>query len=754
MKANLLICFLCISMLAFGKKDRETIQKIDDINSSALSFYNNKEIVKSFKEFIKARALSDSIQDYYGYAIANYNLGNIYSLMENYKSAEESYWWALEALKSVNDNDLVSGSYFNLGKIYKKRDEQNKAIEYFKEALKYALKNDFQLGTENKQIRNLIFDIRINLAELYIDKNNLEQALINLLKIQEYLKIVPVSQNVEGCFKYIYGTYYARKELYNSANTEFKEAIALLEANKEGVDLSLLSKVNMQLSISLAKSGKSAEAYLVLLEHNKYKEQLIDEKKLEQAEITKSKLLIEDYKNNAYLANIERLEQLEIANRIKKINGIIIISLILLLISIVIIYIGYVSKGRLSRTLKERNNELEKAKDEALKSSELKTKFISNVSHELRTPLYGVVGITSLLLDSSSLNNRDRKYLKSLKYSGDYLLNLINDILQVGKMESEKVELQKVSVNLERLLEDISNSFEYRMVETNNKIKITIDNHVPEHIICDNVRLSQVLINLIGNSIKFTTNGTINLRVILLNLGSKNVGLRFEVEDNGIGIPKEKFDSIFDNFSQLKDSNVNYQGTGLGLSITKNLVELFNSKIELKSTEGVGTMFSFEVDFEIDQKANQTVFSYENSRNILEEPNEQYEILIAEDNKINQVVTKNLLEKKGYSCTIVQNGKEAFREVSCKNYDLVLMDINMPIMSGNEATQAIREFNAAIPIIALTAADIDEIKLMYKGVGYTDVVIKPFDNYEFFQVIAKHIQNYKRGGRLNLFKAS
>ncbi|MEL0457466.1 ATP-binding protein [Flavobacteriaceae bacterium SZ-1-7] len=753
MKANLLICFLCISMLAFGKKDRETIKKIDDINSSALSFYNNKEIVKSFKEFIKARALSDSIQDHYGYAIANYNLGNIYSLMENYKSAEESYWSALEALKAVNDNDLVSGSYFSLGKIYKEKKEQNKAIEYFEEALKYTLINEYQIGSDNKQIQNLIFDIRINLAELYIDKNNLEQALINLLKIQEYLKTEPVNKNIEGCFKYIYGIYYARKELFNSANNEFKEAIALLETNKEGVDLSLLTKVYMQLSISLAKSGKSAEAYLTLLEHNKYKEQLIDEKKLEQAEITKSKLLIEDYKNNASLANIERLEQLEIANRIKKINGIIIISLILLLISVVTIYIGYVSKRRLSRTLKERNNELEKAKDEALKSSELKTKFISNVSHELRTPLYGVVGITSLLLDSSNLNNRDRKYLKSLKYSGDYLLNLINDILQVGKMESDKVELQNVSVNLERLLEDIANSFEYRLVETNNKIKIIIDNHVPEHIICDNVRLSQVLINLIGNSIKFTTNGTINLRVVLLSLDTKNVGLRFEVEDNGIGIPKEKFDSIFDNFSQLKDSNVNYQGTGLGLSITKNLVELFNSKIDLKSTEGVGTTFSFEVDFEIDQQASQTVSNYENSRNNLEEPKEKYEILIAEDNKINQVVTKNLLEKKGYSCTIVQNGKEALQEVSSKNYDLVLMDINMPVMSGNEATQAIREFNAAIPIIALTAADIDEIKLMYKGVGYTDVVIKPFDNYEFFQVIATHIQNYK-GGRLNLIKAS
>jgi signal transduction histidine kinase/CheY-like chemotaxis protein len=561
--------------------------------------------------------------------------------------------------------------------------------------------------------------------------------------------------NLQVYYNYIYGLYYTKKELFNSANTKFREAIFLLEGNKEDIDLALISNIYMQLSISLAKSGKSTEAYITLLQHNNYKNQLSSEEKNRQDLILKSKFLIEDYKNEAEAANIERLHQLEIANKFRKINIAIIITLLLLVISIIAIYKSYRSKGKLSKILEAKNKELEIAKDEALKTSELKSKFISNVTHELRTPLYGVVGISSLLLENNTLSNRDKKHLKSLKYSGDYLLNLVNDILQVGKMEANKIELKNVSVNLKEVLDDITNSFSYRLVETNNKIKISIDTNVPHQIKCDKVRLSQILINLIGNSVKFTSSGVINLRVKLLSLDTKNVGLCFEVEDNGAGIPKEKFDVIFDNFSQLDDSNVNYQGTGLGLSITKNLIELFGSEIRLESTLNVGTKVSFEVDFELDNNISEV--NAEDAQSMvkkLSNTKSQYKILVAEDNKINQVVTKNLLKKKGYSCTIVQNGKEAVEEVKANEFDLVLMDINMPVMDGNEATKAIRQFDKALPIVALTASDIDEIRQSCMTIGYNDIVIKPFDNYEFFQIINQNIQNYRAESNLSLIKAS
>ena len=740
--------------MTFGKEDRDIIKQIDNINSSALKSYKNDEIVKSFKEFISAKELSDSIQDQYGSATANFNLGNIYYLMENYASAQEHYQLTLNVLKTINDNYLMSSSYLNLAKIFRVQKEYGKSIQYFEKALQYSVINKGLNVSEKEQIQNVFFEARINLCEIYIGRNNLDEALLNLLKLGDYLKTNTVNANIEGYYKYIYGTYSAHNELYNSANTKFREAIILLEGNNEEKDLALLSNVYMQLSISLAKAGKSTEAYITLLEHNSYKDKLLNEEKNRQDLIIKSKFLIEDYKNEAESANASRLQQLEIANKFKKINTIIFITLLLLVGSIIAIYKSYNSKRKLSKTLEVKNSELEIAKNEALKTSELKSKFISNVSHELRTPLYGVVGITSLLLENSSLNNSDKKHLKSLKYSGDYLLNLINDILQVGKMEANKIELKNVSVNLKDLLGDIVNSFDYRLVETNNEIKISIDNYVPEHIKCDKVRLSQILINLIGNSVKFTANGVINLRVKLLSLDTNNVGLGFEIEDNGMGIPKEKFDMIFDNFSQLEDSNLNYQGTGLGLSITKNLIELFKSEIKLESEVGVGTKISFELDFELDKAKTKIISGFDAKANKIENSENKYRILVAEDNKINQVVTKNLLKKHGYFCTIVQNGQEALEEVKKNQYDLVLMDINMPVMNGNEATMAIRKFNRSVPIIALTAADIDEIGQKCKSIGYNDIIIKPFDNYEFFQVINQNVQNSKNDSCTELVKAS
>ncbi|SHJ06826.1 tetratricopeptide repeat-containing hybrid sensor histidine kinase/response regulator [Algibacter luteus] len=755
MRINLFICFLFFSILSFGKEDREIIKQIDHINSSALQFYNDDEIVKSFKEFISAKELSDSIQDHYGSATANYNLGNIYFLMENYESAIQYYNSTINVLKPIDDSYLISSSYLNLAKIYREQNIDTKSIQYFEKALKSSVVSKYINELEKEQIQKVFVEARINLCEIYIEKKNFDEALLNLLKLENYLKTNEISSNLKGYYKYIYGVYSAHNELYNSANIKFREAIVLLKEGDQEIDLELLSNVYMQLSISLAKAGKSTEAYITLLEHNSFKDKLLNEEKSRQDLIIKSKFLIEDYKNEAQIANAARIQQVEIANKFKRINTVIFITLFLLIGSIIIIYRSYSQKMKLSKTLKVKNSELELAKDEALKSSELKSKFISNVSHELRTPLYGVVGITSLLLENNSLNTKDKKHLKSLKYSGDYLLNLINDILQVGKMEANKVELKNVSVNLKDMLADIVNSFDYRLEETNNQIEISIDNYVPEYIKCDKVRLSQILINLIGNSVKFTANGIINLRVKLVSLDNKNVGLNFEIEDNGIGISKDKFNMIFDNFCQLEDSNLNYQGTGLGLSITKNLIELFESEIKLESELGVGTKINFEINFELDQNKTKVISDFDSKAEKIEKPEANYNILVAEDNKINQVVTKNLLKKHGYLCTIVENGKEALKEVKNNKYDLILMDINMPVMNGNEATALIRQFNNSIPIVALTAADIEDVEQNCKGIGYSDIIIKPFDNYEFFQVINENIQNAQNNnGDVQLVLAS
>ncbi|MCB4799643.1 tetratricopeptide repeat-containing hybrid sensor histidine kinase/response regulator [Neotamlana laminarinivorans] len=739
MKTLLLSCFLSFSILAFANDEREIIKKIDNITSSASQFLENKNIVKAFQEFVQAKTLSDSIQDHYGSAIANFNIGNIYNLMENHDSAKLYYGMALKSLTDLEDDYLYANINLNLAKIYTKEISYVKATHYFNEALKYAANYPKLNGNDLHKTKQVYFEARLNLCELLISKGNLEDALLSLLKINEYVEADKINNFYQGYYNHVFGLYYAKKELFNNATKHFRKAIPLLSDTSES--LNLLSKVYMQLSMSLAKSGKSTEAYLTLLEHNKFKEIFENKKKNQQDLLIKSKFLIEDYKNNAEKAYAEKNEQIQVANKFKKINNAVIITLVLLLLSVLIVYSSYVSKRKLNKTLEIKNNELEIAKDEAVKSAELKSKFISNVSHELRTPLYGVVGITSLLLEKNDLNDSDKKYLNSLKYSGDYLLNLINDILQVGKIEAEKVEIKNVSVNLPEMLQNIVNTFNYRLEETNNKLLLSIDNYVPQYIFCDKVRLSQILINLIGNSVKFTTNGVIKLNVKLLSKEDAKVGLRFEVEDNGIGIPKEKFDTIFENFSQIEESNLNYQGTGLGLSITKNLINLFGGDIKVKSEVNVGTIISFELDFNVDTQNTINKPKTKSFEKQALKTGAEIKILVAEDNKINQVVTRSLLTKQGYTCFIVDNGEKALEEVRNNHYDLVLMDINMPVMNGNDATKAIRRFNNEIPIIALTAADIDDVSKNCNEIGFNDYIIKPFDNYEFFQVISENLQN-------------
>jgi CheY-like chemotaxis protein len=371
--------------------------------------------------------------------------------------------------------------------------------------------------------------------------------------------------------------------------------------------------------------------------------------------------------------------------------------------------------------------------------SKLKSGFISNVSHELRTPLYGVVGLTSLLLKNNNLNKQDSKYLKSLKYSGDYLLNLINDVLQIGKIESKKIELHNNSLNIKQMVINITDSFEYQLEEKSNKLYLEFDNKIPNFIFADNIRLSQILINLLGNGLKFTNKGNVWLKLKLLKENKDLASIRFEIIDDGPGIPKSQQKLIFENFSQLeRKHNDDYQGTGLGLSIAKNLVELFGGEIELVSDEGLGSKFAFNITFEIDKAARAIEHKKSFKERLLE--NSGRKILIVEDNKINQIVTQNILKKENFVSDIVENGILAIDAAKEGQYDLILMDLNMPVMDGFQATKAIRDFDKETPIIALTASNIEEVKEQVFSSGFDDIIIKPYDDYEFYQTIIKNIQ--------------
>jgi len=409
-------------------------------------------------------------------------------------------------------------------------------------------------------------------------------------------------------------------------------------------------------------------------------------------------------------------------------------SSILLVVSLVLFYLFYKSKKRYIQSLTEKNAVLLKANEEANQLSKLKTQFFSTISHELRTPLYGVIGLSSILLEDEKLKSHQDD-LKCLKFSADYLLSLINDVLTLNKSETSSITLENVPFSLRKLLENIQKTFALNLEQNNNQLKLEVDEAIPTRLIGDSVKLSQIMMNLIGNAIKFNHNGTIRIKIELLEkLKSDRLRIKFSIIDNGIGIPKEKQESIFEEFSQLENRNHNYQGTGLGLTIVKRLLALFNSEIKLLSDTGKGSLFYFELDLQKDpdvESLPEPDYSDINFKN--------RHILIVDDNKINQKVTQKILEKRNFKCSFADDGAEAIAQTQKYKYDLILMDVHMPNIDGIEATKSIRRFNTTTPIVAFTAVEIDEIRNAIFDSGMNDIIVKPYVVSQFLNTILKNI---------------
>lgn len=415
--------------------------------------------------------------------------------------------------------------------------------------------------------------------------------------------------------------------------------------------------------------------------------------------------------------------------------------LALALISILSLLSYSLFKNNILRTqsnllLKEKNNELQIAKENAEKASKARSEFLSTVSHELRTPLNAINGITHLLLEENPKNSQ-LDYLKSLKFSGNYLLSFINDILEINRIESDNIPIEEIHCNLKLQLTNIQNSFKEIAQEKNNIFLLEIDESIPENIICDPTKISQIFINLIGNSLKFTQNGYVKIIAKLAFFEGNIIKITFKVSDNGIGIPEDKQEEIFDSFSQGSiEINRKYGGTGLGLAIVKRLIELLGGTIQLNSKIGLGTTFSFTLPFKVSNSKIGIVEEKITDITIIKNK----KILLVEDNKINQMITKKMLENKGMICKILDNGEDCVMLLKEENdFNLILMDVHLPGINGTFATQQIREFNKKIPIIALTAISLNENREMLISFGMNDVITKPFDPENFYKIIAKNL---------------
>ena len=381
---------------------------------------------------------------------------------------------------------------------------------------------------------------------------------------------------------------------------------------------------------------------------------------------------------------------------------------------------------------KEAQMDAENATEIAENAVKAKQQFLSNMSHEIRTPMNAIIGFTKVVL-KTDLSLKQKEYLNAIKTSGDALIVLINDILDLAKVDSGKMTFEQTPFRLSVSIAAMLHLFETKIQEKNLSLTKKYDNRIPEVLSGDPVRLHQIILNLVSNAVKFTASGNITVSVHLLSETDDNVTIEFAVKDTGIGIPENKIEKIFENFQQASSGTSRlYGGTGLGLAIVKQLVEPQGGNIRVKSTIGEGSTFSFTLPFQ------KTKAKAELETEIMELDKDirNIKVLVVEDMALNQLLMRTLLDDFGFECDIAANGKIAIDKLQNKVYDIILMDLQMPEMNGFEATEYIRnKIKSNIPIIALTAdvTTIDVAKC--KEVGMNDYIAKPVDERVLYSKI-------------------
>lgn len=360
-------------------------------------------------------------------------------------------------------------------------------------------------------------------------------------------------------------------------------------------------------------------------------------------------------------------------------------------------------------------------KDDAFLASSAKSKFLSTMSHEIRTPLNAIIGLSHILADNNPREDQ-LENIKALNYSGKILMNLLNNVLDFSKMQSNKIELDNIPTDLFLAVKQIKKIHETACLRKGITMNLEVDEEIPV-VLLDIVRFNQVINNLVSNAIKFTDSGSVTLRIKKSKETPETVTISTEVIDTGLGIPKDKLDEVWEDFTQASSStNRLYGGTGLGLPIVKSIVTAMGSNVFLQSEVGKGSRFYFDIEL---KKATQSELKKE-----IEQKKHDFigrKILLVEDNEFNILVAKQILEKEKLIVEVAENGLIAVEKVKNNHYDVILMDIQMPIMDGYESTKEIRKFNKKIPILALSASVFTEIKESITQSGMNGFIFKPFN---------------------------
>jgi signal transduction histidine kinase/BarA-like signal transduction histidine kinase len=722
---HFLVFFILFSSLTFAQKQNKNAKEADSVDYYIeLSNFNIKTNNYKFSLGFAQKAIdyAEKTKNVQRQAFANYMLGAIYFELKKYDDAIETYYKSVSLYNTLKPSSEQAFCYYQLGLCFMEKGDYTLAENYFNKA---------------KTIYSII---KIPDA---VELLNLQKGIVYKAKGQ-YKSAIPIFNQIiakpdtQDVFKTKAEALFqlgSIEMLNNRGNLALNYLNRAYNLNAKQKNIDQKAKILLALSQIYEKLLDINKAHDYLKRHIQLKDSIIH--------LNMEKLGSEDYvefKESERLKTIEQMDkenkEQQKANKVAKLISILAIALISILSLLSLsLYKNNIIRNQSNLLLKEKNNEMLLAKEKAEKASKARAEFLSTVSHELRTPLNAINGITHLLLEEDPKESQ-MNYLTSLKFSGNYLLTFINEILEINRIESSAIEVENISFNLKLLLANIQHSLKELASINNNTFTIEIDPSIPDYLMGDPTKLSQIFLNLINNALKFTKNGEVKVILQVNEINEEFTSIHFKVLDTGIGIPEEKMESIFDSFAQGSiEINRKYGGTGLGLTIVKKLIDILGGKIELESKVGKGSSFSFDLSFKIAEEKSIQEKTIDFDESILNGK----KVLLIEDNKINQMITKKMVENKGMSCEVIDNGEDAIEAVKNNIYDLVLMDVHLPGINGTIATQTIRTFDKKTKIIALTAISLNENREMLLSYGMNDVITKPFDPMDFYRTITKNL---------------
>ena len=704
------------------------------LNNQGFCFFIKDKYFEALEYFQEALDIRQEIGDLQGLASSFNSIGGLYQKQKDYPKALEYLQEVLKIDEAILGKRRVAGTTINIGGLYTEMGDYTNALLYCRRGVAICE----EIG-EKSYLANGLGNIGI----IYIAQGNYSKALIELKRsLAIFQEIGSKEGQGENC-NYI-GGIYNKKGDHQEALIWCKKA---LNINEELGSIFQHKNSCECIYTSYKALGNLDEA---LFYHEKMKalhDRLPKDdvtKKLQQMEFAKQVL-----QDSLATAEKERLIQTAHQEELRKrdrIRNMLLASGILFLVLVV----GLLSRLRYIRktqaVLEEKNRLIEAEKEKAKSSEKAKQQFLANMSHEIRTPMNAIKGMTDILLRREPQQHQ-LSYLNAIKESSNSLLVIINDILDISKVEAGKIDLEEIPFSLLDVIRNVNTIMQFKAEEKGLLLKSSIEKDIVTAVIGDPTRLLQILINLVGNSIKFTEKGTITIQLKTEQKDSAQIVAKFCISDTGLGIGEDRLEKIFNSFEQAySDTTRKFGGTGLGLSISKKLVEIQEGKIWAESEKGKGSEFYFTIPYFISN-------SKENSgTNEIGVDSENYaeqlkgiKVLLVEDNTFNAIVAQEELEDAIENVTVIvaENGLIAVEKLTHGDFDIVLMDVQMPVMSGYEATQKIRsllDFKANTPIIAMTANVMKEEGERCYEAGMNDFIGKPFDTEELIQKIFKHIK--------------